>query len=57
MAKRFFSAKLCVMARRFCNEWDGRTSARMKLDWCWEASTDDGKTWRMNWPSLYERAR
>ena len=28
-----------------------------ELDWSWEASTDDGKTWQVNWPIHYKRAR
>jgi hypothetical protein len=25
------------------------------FDWCWEASTDGGKTWQVNWPIHYSR--
>ena len=27
-----------------------------ELDWSWEASTDGGKTWQVNWPVHYKRA-
>jgi len=26
-----------------------------ELDWSWEASTDGGKTWQVNWPIHYKR--
>jgi hypothetical protein len=25
------------------------------FDWRWEASTDGGKTWQVNWPIHYKR--
>ncbi len=28
---------------------------RNELDWSWEASTDGGKTWQVNWPIHYKR--
>lgn len=28
---------------------------RNEFDWSWEASTDDGKTWQVNWPIHYKR--
>jgi hypothetical protein len=26
-----------------------------EMDWCWEASSDGGKTWQVNWPIHYKR--
>ena len=26
-----------------------------EFDWSWEASTDGGKTWQVNWPIHYKR--
>jgi hypothetical protein len=26
-----------------------------EMDWSWEASHDDGKTWQVNWPIHYKR--
>ena len=26
-----------------------------ELDWSWEASTDGGNTWQVNWPIHYKR--
>ncbi len=28
-----------------------------ELDWSWEASSDGGKTWQVNWPIHYKRVR
>jgi hypothetical protein len=28
-----------------------------ELDWTWEASTDGGKTWQVNWPIHYKRKK
>jgi len=28
---------------------------RSEMDWSWEASTDGGKTWKVNWPIHYKR--
>ena len=33
--------------------WKNITSSEM--DWSWEASTDGGKTWKVNWPIHYKR--
>jgi len=29
--------------------------APTEMDWSWEASTDGGKTWKVNWPIHYKR--
>ena len=35
--------------------WKNITSS--DLDWSWESSIDGGKTWQVNWPIHYKRAR
>ncbi len=61
---RFADGKM-VLTRSFKSKDGKDTMQRMvwyniqphSLDWNWEASTDGGKTWKLNWEIHYERKK
>jgi hypothetical protein len=52
-----------MLSRSFTDKKAQKVSQRMKffnitrnsLDWSWESSLDEGKTWRQNWLIHYKR--
>jgi hypothetical protein len=52
-----------ILQREFMQKDGTRVMQRMvwknisanEMDWSWEASRDDGKTWQVNWPIHYKR--
>lgn len=52
-----------ILQREFTQKDGTRVMQRMvwknisasEMDWSWEASRDDGKTWQVNWPIHYKR--
>ena len=59
---RFEDVKM-ILSREFTNTDNKKVKQRMifynisenELDWNWEKSTDDGKTWQLTWKIHYQR--
>jgi len=60
-----FEDKKMILSRELITKDNKKVKQRMifynitenKLDWNWEKSTDDGKTWQLAWKIHYSRKK